>query len=32
VEHALSRLKNWKVLRGCRLQGNSVRQAVLGIA
>ena len=32
VEHALSRLKNWKVLRDCRLKGNGVHQAALGIA
>lgn len=32
VEHALSRLKNWKVLRDCRLKGNGVHLAMLGIA
>ncbi|QKZ17306.1 transposase [Streptomyces chartreusis] len=32
VEHALSRLKNWRVLRDCRLKGNGVHQAMLGIA
>ncbi|WSS92569.1 hypothetical protein OG478_12770 [Streptomyces phaeochromogenes] len=32
VEHALSRLKNWKVLRDCRLKGDGVHQAALGIA
>lgn len=32
VEHALSRLKNWKILRDCRLKGNGVHQAMLGIA
>ncbi|MFD6028530.1 transposase [Streptomyces griseoluteus] len=32
VEHALSRLKNWKTLRDCRLKGNGVHQAMLGIA
>ncbi len=32
VEHALSRLKNWKVLRDCRLKGNGVHQAMLGVA
>ncbi|MFD8396778.1 transposase [Streptomyces sp. NPDC059680] len=31
VEHALSRLKNWKILRDCRLKGNGVHQAMLGI-
>ncbi|MFF6984667.1 transposase, partial [Streptomyces sp. NPDC008343] len=32
VEHALSRLKNWKILRDCRLKDNGVHQAMLGIA
>ncbi|MGW7720400.1 transposase [Streptomyces chartreusis] len=32
VEHALSRLKNWKILRDCRLKGNGVHHAMLGIA
>ncbi len=32
VEHALSRLKNWKILRDCRLKGDGVHQAILGIA
>jgi hypothetical protein len=32
VEHALSRLKNWKVLRDCRLKGNGVHLAMLGVA
>ncbi|GAB7101980.1 hypothetical protein JCM4814A_42020 [Streptomyces phaeofaciens JCM 4814] len=32
VEHVLSRLKNWKILRDCRLKGNGVHQAMLGIA
>jgi hypothetical protein len=32
VEHALSRLKNWKILRDCRLRGHGVHQAMLGIA
>ncbi|MFJ8086210.1 transposase [Streptomyces sp. NPDC096205] len=31
VEHALSRLKNWKILRDCRLKGDGVHQAMLGI-
>ncbi|MFJ4428583.1 transposase [Streptomyces bobili] len=30
VEHALSRLKNWKILRDCRLEGNGVHQAIPG--
>lgn len=32
MEHALSRLKNWKILRDCRLKDNGVHQAMLGIA
>lgn len=32
VEHALSRLKNWRTLRDCRLKDNGVHQALLGIA
>ncbi|WSK66637.1 transposase (plasmid) [Streptomyces sp. NBC_01281] len=32
VEHALSRLKNWNILRDCRLKGAGVHQAMLGIA
>ncbi|MGW7276337.1 transposase [Streptomyces sp. NPDC054864] len=32
VEHASSPLKNWKVLRDCRLKGSSVHQAMLGVA
>lgn len=32
VEHALPRRKNWKILRDCRLKGNGVHQAMLGIA
>jgi hypothetical protein len=32
AEHALSRLKNWKILRDCRLKGDGVHQAMLGIA
>lgn len=32
VEHALSRPKNWKILRDCRLRGNGVHQAMFGIA
>lgn len=31
-EHALSRLKNWKILRDCRLKGNGFHQAMPGIA
>jgi hypothetical protein len=32
VEHALSRWKNWKILRDCQLKGNGVHQVMLGIA
>ncbi|MFJ8391008.1 transposase [Streptomyces sp. NPDC094438] len=32
VEHVFSRMKNWKVLRDCRLKGDGVHQAMLGIA
>jgi hypothetical protein len=32
VEHAPARLKNRKMLRDCRLKGNGVHQAMLGIA
>ncbi len=32
MKHALSRLKNWKILRDCRLKGNGVYQARHGIA
>jgi hypothetical protein len=31
VEHALSRLKTWKILRHCRLKGNGIYQVMLGI-
>lgn len=32
VEHAFARMKSWKNLRDCRLKGNGVRHAMLGIA
>ncbi|MFE7278655.1 transposase [Streptomyces sp. NPDC057623] len=32
VEHALARLKTWKILRDCRLKGEVVHHAMLGIA
>jgi hypothetical protein len=32
VEHVFSRMKNWKILRDCRLRGTGVHQAMLGIA
>ncbi len=30
VEHVFSRLKNWKVLRACRLRGSGVHHAMMG--
>ena len=32
VEHAFARMKNFKILRDCRLRGDGVQHAVLGIA
>ncbi|MGW2240402.1 transposase [Streptomyces sp. NPDC001759] len=32
VEHAFARMKCWKILRDCRLKGNGVHHAMLGIA
>ncbi len=32
VEHAFSRMKTFKILRDCRLRGDGVHQAILGIA
>ncbi|MEU4506954.1 transposase [Streptomyces sp. NPDC024089] len=32
VEHAFARMKTWKILRDCRLKGNGVHHAMLGIA
>ncbi|MFE6895240.1 transposase [Streptomyces sp. NPDC057694] len=32
VEHTFARMKNWKVLRDCRLKGEGVHHAMLGIA
>ncbi|MET8810288.1 transposase [Streptomyces sp. NPDC004546] len=32
VEHTLARMKSWKILRDCRLKGNGVHHAMLGIA
>ncbi|MFI9286560.1 transposase [Streptomyces werraensis] len=32
VEHAFARMKSWKILRDCRLKGNGVHHAMLGIA
>jgi hypothetical protein len=32
VERVLARTKSWKFLRDCRLKGNGVHHAMLGIA
>ncbi len=32
VEHAFARMKGWKILRDCRLKGDGVHHAILGIA
>ncbi|MFF8503206.1 transposase [Streptomyces anulatus] len=32
VEHLFARMKTWKILRDCRLQGDGVHHAMLGIA
>ncbi|MFD8376088.1 transposase [Streptomyces sp. NPDC059688] len=32
VEHAFARMKSWKILRDCRLKGDGVHIALLGIA
>lgn len=32
VEHTLARMKGWKILRDCRLKGDGVHHAILGIA
>ncbi len=32
VEHAFARMKSWKILRDCRLKGDGVHYAMLGIA
>ncbi|WP_433403831.1 transposase [Streptomyces sp. CA-146814] len=32
VEHTFARMKSWKILRDCRLKGNGVHYAMLGIA
>lgn len=32
VEHTLARMKNWKILCGCRLKSDGVRHATPGIA
>ncbi|MFD7502399.1 transposase [Streptomyces sp. NPDC059850] len=32
LEHAFARMKTWKILRDCRLKGDGVHHAMLGIA
>ncbi|SCF99135.1 DDE superfamily endonuclease [Streptomyces sp. Ncost-T10-10d] len=32
VERVFARMKTWKILRGCRLKGDGVHHAMLGIA
>ncbi|MBN3933305.1 transposase [Streptomyces verrucosisporus] len=32
VEHTFARMKSWKILRDCRLRGDGVHHAMLGIA
>jgi hypothetical protein len=32
VEHVFARMKNWKILRDCRLKGDSVHHAMRGVA
>jgi hypothetical protein len=32
VEHTFARMKGWKILRDCRLKGDGVHLAMLGIA
>ncbi|MFG2800003.1 transposase [Streptomyces pseudovenezuelae] len=32
VEHAFARMKGWKILRDCRLKGDGVHYAMLGVA
>ncbi|MDI5963943.1 transposase [Streptantibioticus silvisoli] len=32
VEHTFAHMKTWKILRDCRLKGDGVHQAILGIA
>ncbi|MFI1401068.1 transposase [Streptomyces sp. NPDC020681] len=32
VEHTFARMKTWKILRDCRLKGEGVHQAILGVA
>ncbi|MGV9405251.1 transposase, partial [Streptomyces sp. NPDC003667] len=32
VEHVFARMKTWKILRDCRLKGDGVHTALLGVA
>lgn len=32
VEHVFSRMKNWEIVRDCRLRGDGVHHAMLGVA
>lgn len=32
VEHTFARMKTWKILRDCRLKGDGVHHAMLGLA
>lgn len=32
LEHVFARMKTWKILRDCRLKGDGVHHAMLGIA
>ncbi|MCQ8775152.1 transposase [Streptomyces telluris] len=32
IEHVFARMKTWKILRDCRLKGDGVHHAILGIA
>lgn len=32
VEHVFARMKDWKILRDCRLKGDGVHHAMLGVA
>lgn len=32
VAHVIARMKTWKILRDCRLKGDGVHHAMLGIA
>ncbi len=32
VEHVFARMKTWKILHDCRLKGDGVHHAMLGIA